>query len=126
MASITGFLADTLQLTVNVAKSAVARPWVRKFLGYSLTWHKAPKLRIAPSSVKRLDDKIREVLHGARGRSLSSTIEALNPVLRGWAAYFKLTETKKALEDLDGWLRHKLRCILCGGSGNVLILAPSL
>lgn len=112
MASITGFLADTLKLTVNAAKSAVARPWVRKFLGYSLTWHKAPKLRIAPTSVTRLEDKIREVLHGARGRSLSYTIGALNPVLRGWAAYFKLTETNKALDELDGWLRHKLRCIL--------------
>ena len=112
MASITRFLADTLKLTVNAAKSAVAPPWERKFLGYSLTWHKAPRLRIAPTSLKRLEDKIREVLKGARGRSLSRTVQELNPVLRGWAAYFKLTETKKALEELDGWLRRKLRCIL--------------
>jgi hypothetical protein len=112
MASITRFLLDTLKLTVNAAKSAVARPWTRKFLGYSLTWHKAPRLRIAPTSLQRLEDKIREVLKGARGRSLSYTIAELNPVLRGWAAYFKLTETKMALEELDGWIRHKLRCIL--------------
>jgi group II intron reverse transcriptase/maturase len=112
MASITGFLADTLKLTVNAAKSAVAHPWTRKFLGYSLTWHKAPRLRIAPTSVQRLEDKIREILKGARGRRLSYTIQKLNPVLRGWAAYFKLTETKGALEELDGWIRHKLRCIL--------------
>jgi len=112
MASITLFLADTLKLTVNVAKSAVARPWVRKFLGYSLTWHKAPKLKIAPTSLKRLVDKIREVLKGARGRNLTTVITELNPILRGWMAYFKLTETKKALEELDGWIRHKLRCIL--------------
>ena len=112
MASITRFLADTLKLTVNVAKSAVARPWERKFLGYSLTWHKTPKLKIAPTSLRRLEDKIREILQGARGRSLSYTIAELNPVLRGWMAYFKLSETKKALEELDGWIRHKLRCIL--------------
>jgi group II intron reverse transcriptase/maturase len=112
MASITQFLADTLKLTVNAAKSAVARPWKRKFLGYSLTWHKTPKLKIAPTSLKRLEDKIREVLHGARGRSLTTVITELNPILRGWVAYFKLTETKKALEELDGWIRHKLRCIL--------------
>ncbi len=112
MASITRFLADTLKLTVNVAKSAVAPPWKRKFLGYSLTWHKAPKLKIAPTSLKRLEDKIREVLQGARGRSLATVITELNPILRGWMAYFKLTETKKALEELDGWIRHKLRCIL--------------
>jgi group II intron reverse transcriptase/maturase len=112
MASITRFLADTLRLTVNMAKSAVERPWKRKFLGYSLTWHKAPKLKIAPTSLKRLEDKIREVLQGARGRSLTNVIAELNPVLRGWMAYFRLTETTQALEELDGWIRRKLRCVL--------------
>jgi group II intron reverse transcriptase/maturase len=112
MASITRFLADTLKLTVNVAKSAVARPWARKFLGYSLTWHKAPKLKIASASLKRLEDRIREVLKGAGGRSLPTVITELNPILRGWMAYFKLTETKTVLEELDGWIRHKLRSIL--------------
>jgi group II intron reverse transcriptase/maturase len=112
MAGITQFLSDTLKLTVNVGKSAVARPWERKFLGYSMTRHKAPRLRIAPTSLKRLEDKIREVLKGARGRSLTNVITELNPILRGWAAYFKLTETKRAMEELDGWVRHKLRCIL--------------
>lgn len=112
MASITRFLADTLKLTVNAAKSAVAHPWERKFLGYSLTWHKAPRLRIAPASYQRLEGKIREVLKGARGRSLTTVIAELNPILRGWVAYFRLTETKKALEEMDGWIRHKLRCIL--------------
>ncbi len=112
MASITWFLADTLKLTVNAAKSAVARPWERKFLGYSLTWHKAPRLRIAPASYQRLEKRVREVLKGTRGRSLIVTIAELNPILRGWMAYFRLTETRKALEELDGWIRHKLRCIL--------------
>ncbi len=112
MVSITRFLADTLKLTVNAAKSAVAHPWERKFLGYSLTWHKTPRLRIAPASYQRLEGKIREVFKGARGRSLTTVIAELNPILRGWMAYFRLTETKKALEEMDGWIRHKLRCIL--------------
>jgi len=112
MASITRFLADKLKLTVNMTKSAVARPWERKFLGYSMTWHKAPRLRIAPASYQRLEQRVREVLNGARGRSLRAAIEELNPLLRGWMAYFRLTQTKKALEEFDGWLRHKLRCIL--------------
>jgi len=112
LASLTGFLTQRLKLKVNVAKSAVARAWERKFLGYSLTWHKAPRRRIASSSLQRLRRRIGEVLKGARGRKLSHTIEQLNPVLRGWAAYFQLTETKQALEALDGWIRHKLRCIL--------------
>ena len=112
MASITRFLADRLKLTVNAAKSAEEQPWKRKFLGYSLTWHKAPKLRIAPTSLKRQEDKIRGVLKGARGRSLTKVIAELNPILRGWAAYYKLTETKQALEEMDGWIRRKLRCML--------------
>ena len=112
MANITWFLADTLKLTVNAAKSAVAHPWERKFLGYSLTWHKAPRLRIAPASYQRLENRVREVLKGTRGRSLIATIAELNPILSGWMVYLRLTETKKALEELDGWIRHKLRCIL--------------
>jgi RNA-directed DNA polymerase len=112
MASITRFLADTLKLMVNAAKSAVARPWVRKFLGYSLTCHKAPRLRIAPASYQRLENRVREVLKGTRGRSMTATIAELNPLLRGWMAYFRLTETKTALEELDGWIRHKLRCTM--------------
>jgi group II intron reverse transcriptase/maturase len=111
MASITRFLADTLKLTVNAAKSAVASPWKRKFLGYGLTWHKSPKLKIASTSLKRLDDKIREVLKGARGRGLKKVIDELNPIPRGWMAYFKLTETRRAPEEIDGWIGRKPRCI---------------
>src|SRR6266581_8426153 len=110
--SLTGFLGERLKLKVNHAKSAVARPWQRKFLGYSLTWHREPKLSIAASSLERLTKRVRALLRGARGRNLAATIRTLNPVLRGWAAYFKLAETKRALEERDGWIRHKLRCIL--------------
>lgn len=102
MASLTRFLAKRLKLTVNATKSAVAHPWERKFPGYSMSWHKAPRLWIAPTRYQRLENRIREVLKGASGRSLSNTIAKLNPGLRGWAAYFKLTETKQALEELDG------------------------
>lgn len=110
--SLTGFLLERLKLKVNASKSAVARPWQRKFLGYSLTWHRKPKLRIAKPSLQKLTVKVKALLRGARGRSLAATIQTLNPVLRGWAAYFKLAETKRALEDCDGWIRHKLRCVL--------------
>lgn len=112
LVGLTRFLAERLKLKVNAAKSAVARPWQRKFLGYSQTWHKKPRLRIAQTSRERFKDKVRQVLHGARGRKLSYTIHQLNPLLRGWAAYFRLTETKRVLEELDGWIRRKLRCIL--------------
>jgi RNA-directed DNA polymerase len=110
--SLTRFLAERLKLRVNVSKSAVARPWQRKFLGYSLSWHQRPKLRIAAPSLQKLTEKVRALLRGAHGRSLDATIQTLNPVLRGWAAYFKLAETKRALEERDGWIRHKLRGVL--------------
>jgi len=110
--SLIEFLAERLKLTVNIAKSAVARPWQRKFLGYSLTWHQQPKLRIAEPSLQKLTEKVRVLLRGAHGRNLATTIQTLNPVLRGWAAYFKLAESKRALEERDGWIRHKLRSIL--------------
>jgi group II intron reverse transcriptase/maturase len=112
MQAVTAFLEKVLKLKINVSKSAVARPWERKFLGYSMTWHKKPKLKIAQSSRKRLVEKIRKMLREARGRSLRQAIEGLNPVLRGWVAYFRLTEVKGVLEDLDGWIRRKLRVLL--------------
>ncbi len=112
MQSVTAFLEQRLKLKVNASKSAVARPWERKFLGYSMTWHKKPKLKIAQQSRARLAEKIRKTLRDARGGSLKRTIERLNPVLRGWVAYFRLTEVKGVLEELDGWIRHKLRALL--------------
>jgi RNA-directed DNA polymerase len=112
MAGITAFLERRLKLKVNAEKSAVARPWQRKFLGYSVTWHKKPKLKIAPSSRQRFAEKIRQTLRGARGQSLRQVIDQLNPVLRGWVSYFRLTEERGVLEEFDGWIRHKLRTLL--------------
>ena len=112
MAAITDYLERKLKLQVNRDKSAVARPWQRKFLGYSVTWHKQVRLKIADSSLQRLKDRVRELVVGNASRNLVVTIEALNPVLRGWASYFRLTEVNGVLEELDGWIRRKLRCLL--------------
>jgi group II intron reverse transcriptase/maturase len=109
MRAITAYLEQRLKLKVNAWKSAVARPWEGKFLGYSMTWHKNPKRKIAAQSRQRLGEKIRQALRQARGQSLKQVIERLNPVLRGWVAYFRLTEVTGVLEELDSWLRHKLR-----------------
>ena len=112
MPAVTAFLERRLKLQVNASKSAVERPWQRKFLGYSMTWHKKPKLKIAQQSRTRLTEKIRKTLREARGGSLKRAIERLHPVLRGWVAYFRLTEVKGVWEDLDGWIRRKLRALL--------------
>ena len=112
MASITRFLERRLKLKVNPAKSAVDRPWKRKFLGYSMTCHKQPRLKVAKEAIKRLKGKLREIFRMGRGRNLGRIIEELSIVLRGWINYFYLTEVKGVLEQLDGWIRRKLRCIL--------------
>jgi RNA-directed DNA polymerase len=112
MASLERFLSKRLRLQVNRDKSAVARPWKRKFLGYSVTVDRKPKLKAAPQSIKRLKDKLRQAFRQGRGRSLGRVIRDLAPVIRGWVAYFRLSEVKASFEVLDEWLRRKLRCIV--------------
>jgi RNA-directed DNA polymerase len=112
MASITRFLAKRLKLTVNAAKSAVDRPSKRTFLGFTMTTHKEPRLRVAPKSVERFKGKLKAALRQGRGRNLADTVKDLAPVLRGWIGYFRLADAKGIFEELDGWLRRKLRCIL--------------
>lgn len=110
LASVQTFVESKLRLKVNAKKSAVSRPSLRTFLGYTITTR--GDLRISMESRKRFIGKLRQLLRRAGGRSLRSTIEEINGVLRGWAAYFKLAHSKTALLAIDGWVRRKLRCIL--------------
>jgi RNA-directed DNA polymerase len=112
MASLSKFLGQRLGLRVNSEKSAVARPWKRRYLGYTMTWHKAPRLKVAQESVKRLKAKLRAKIREARGRNLEEFIKELEPPLRGWVQYYRLAEVKGIFEELDGWLRRKLRCLV--------------
>jgi len=112
MASLEKFLWERLRLKVNRDKSAVARPWARKFLGYSVTVNRTPRLKVAPESVKRLKEKLKLVFRRGRGRRLDRVLEELTPVIRGWVAYFRMSDVKASFEELDGWLRRRLRCLL--------------
>jgi RNA-directed DNA polymerase len=112
MASLERFLGKRLRLQINRDKSAVARSWERTFLGYRLTAHWEPRLRVAPESVKRLKAKLRPILRRGRGRNLLGVIEELDPVIRGWVAYFRKAEVRASFEELDAWVRRKLRCIV--------------
>lgn len=112
LASLSQYLWKSLKLPVNAEKSAVDRPGRRKFLGYSMTFHKHPRLKVATASWARLKAKLRELLRQARGRHLARFIETLKPILQGWVNYFQMAEVKGGFEELDGWLRRKLRCIL--------------
>ena len=109
MTSITRFLHERLKLRVNPEKSAVDRPWNRKFLGYSMTANRQPLLKAASRSVERLKSKLRALFRQGRGRNIPTFIRELAPVLRGWVNYFCLAEVKGIMEELDGWIRRKLR-----------------
>ena len=99
-------------MKVNREKSAVDRPWRRDFLGYSMTWHRQPKLKVSPDSVQRIRGKIRELMRKGRGCSLAKLIGQLVPLLRGWINYFRLSSVKIDFEQLDEWIRRRLRCVI--------------
>jgi len=111
--SISRYVEGKLRLKVNRRKSAVARPWERTFLGYSFSSHKRCRIKVASKSVKRFRAHLKGLFRMGRGRNLSRFIDVdLNPVLRGWMNYFILTETKGFAEELDQWIRRRLRLIL--------------
>ena len=112
LASIRKFLWEKLKLTVSETKSKVDRPWKCKFLGYSMTLEKSPRLRIAPESCRKFRKNLKVVFRHGRGRKLTDTIRTLNPKLRGWCNYFQYAACKKIMEELDGWIRSRLRCII--------------
>ena len=112
LASLERWLLQRLRLRMNRDKSGVARPWSRKFLGYSVTWDRVARLRVAPAAVQRLKTTLRRLLRQGRGRRLADTVKDLSLVLRGWVAYFRLAEAKASFADVDQWLRRKLRCII--------------
>lgn len=113
LCSLSNFLEKRLKLQVNPEKSAVARPWQRKFLGYTVCSRKNNvRLKAAPEIIKRFQGDLKAVLRQARGWSIRRTIEALNPKLRGWINYFRHMGVKGILDELDGWLRRHLRKIL--------------
>lgn len=106
--SVKKFLEKHLRLKINEAKSGCASVYDRQFLGYRLL--SDGRLVIAAQSVKRIQDKVRNLTQRNRGVSLGKVISELNEVLRGWINYFRLTEWSSQLLELDAWMRRKLRC----------------
>jgi RNA-directed DNA polymerase len=112
MASISHYLSERLRLTVNPSKSAVDRPWERTFLSYSMTRHRKPRLTVAKKAVDRLKANLKTIFRRGKGRNIRTTVEEATPKLRGWLNYFRYSEVKGIFDELDGWLRRKLRRIL--------------
>src|SRR3954447_1688300 len=110
MANLTRFIEGRLKLQVNTQKSAVARPWQRSFLGFTVTDEPQPRRRIADKALARFKDRVRDLTRRHRGVSLERMIADLNPLLRGWAGYFGFSQWPE-LGSLDGWTRRRLRCV---------------
>jgi len=110
MHSITYFVANTLRLTVNQQKSAVARPWERVFLGCTFTRRRDYRLKVAERSLERLKSTVRAVSRRTRGHSIVQVVAELKKSLLGWKAYFDIAEVLSPLRDLDKWIRRRLRC----------------
>ena len=112
METLKGLYAG-LRLRLNEAKSAVARPWDRKFLGYSF-WVAAGKVikrRVAPKALETMKERVRQITDRNGGRSLESVFKELRSYLVGWKAYFRLADTPGIFQELDKWIRHRLRAI---------------
>lgn len=120
--SITKFLEKRLRLTVNQDKSAVDRPWKRKFLGFSFTSLKKTTVRVHEKSVEKIKSKVKEICKTGRGCNIRTFIkEKLNPVIRGWGNYFKHADTYTYAKELDGWIRRRLRVIMWRQWGKVKV-----
>ena len=111
MASVSRFLTQKLRLKVNEAKSAVARPEERKFLGFSIS-NDGSERRIAPKALDKFKAQIRDMTRRTRGISLPQLIEDLTPYLIGWRGYFGFCQTPRVLTNLEAWIRRRLRSYL--------------
>ena len=109
MESLTRFLTMKLKRKVNVLKRAVARPWERKFLGFSFTSGRVPKRRIAPKATLRFKERVRELTRRTRGVSTDRMAKELARYLQGWLGHFGKCETPSLLEGLERWFRRRLR-----------------
>jgi RNA-directed DNA polymerase len=110
MASVTRYLSQKLRLKVNETKSAVARPWERTFLGFTLIY--SCKRTVSDKAVKQFKEEVRRHTFRTRGVSVTKVISAMRRYLLGWKAYFGICESRSMLKELDSWVKRRLRCYL--------------
>jgi len=112
MRSVSEFITKSLKLKVNEQKSAVSKPSKRKFLGFSFTWHREPKRRIAPKAITRFKQRVRELTRRTRGDRVETMVAQLSRYLTGWRGYFRFCQTPTVLRRLEEWTRRRLRSVI--------------
>jgi RNA-directed DNA polymerase len=100
-----------LRLRINEAKSAVDRPWKRRFLGFTFRRGRRIRRRVSPRAIEKAKVRIRELTNRNRGASITAVIKELTRYLRGWLQYFGICETPRPRRDLDQWIRSRLRLL---------------
>jgi RNA-directed DNA polymerase len=107
------------ELTLHPTKTKIvdSRTDGFSFLGYTFKGHdRVPREK----SLKKLQDVLRQKTRRTSGDSMAFIVASLNQTLRGWFAYFQHIRPTWAFQDIDGWLRMRLRSILrkrIGGRG---------
>ncbi len=110
--SISEFIDKILRLKVNENKSAVARPWERKFLGFTFSARRGHKIKVSDTALEKLKATVRQLCRRTRGHSVFQIIAELRKSLLGWKAYFGIAEIQSPQRDLEKWIRRKLRCYI--------------
>ena len=107
LTSLKTWIEKHLRLEVNATKSGVGRPWERKFLGFQID--PAGKIRVAPKSVERFRNKVRELWRSCQSASSEELRDTWRAYVRGWWAYYGLAEDRRSVFELEGWIRRHIR-----------------
>jgi RNA-directed DNA polymerase len=113
MAGVRRFLEQKLKLKVNEKKSKVDRPAKRKVLGFRLFKRKGEvAIGVAKRALERCYERLRQLTRRTRAGQLEEVVKEINTYMRGWIGYFRLADTPSVFQELDEWLRRRLRQLL--------------
>ena len=114
--SSTRFLEEKLKLTVNREKSRTVSVFaIRnfKFLGFALGRNGSGiYVRVHSKSWRKFKSRLKELSSRKRCQSIRSSLEKIKVYARGWLNYYGIASMKKNIDDINGWLYHRIRmCI---------------
>jgi RNA-directed DNA polymerase len=107
LTGLTNWIKQHLRLEVNATKSGTGRPWERKFLGFRI--NPEGKIEAAPQSVERFKTKVQELWRSCQSRTSAELRDSWCAYLRGWWGYYRLTEERRNIFGLEGWIRRHIR-----------------
>lgn len=108
--NLTKYIETKLLLRVNREKTRISLPHESALLGFSFYRDKnGYQIRIAPKSLHRLKEKLRQMTSRRKPQGLTQRLQALRAVITGWVNYFKIAKAKRHMQEMDEWIRVRLR-----------------